>query len=57
MRIRVAVNVVKLTASSTFPNSSNFWRRAFSSVCQARPLKDESIRCLSDGPLDGELTQ
>lgn len=26
------------TASSTSPNSSNFWRRVASSVCQARPL-------------------
>lgn len=26
------------TASSTSPNSSNFWRRVVSSVCQARPL-------------------
>lgn len=26
------------TASSTAPNSSNFWRRVASSVCHARPL-------------------
>lgn len=28
----------KFTASSTAPNSSNFARRAVSSVCHARPL-------------------
>lgn len=30
------------TASSTVPNSSNFWRRVDSSVCQARPLASMS---------------
>lgn len=29
----------QLTASSTAPNSSNFWRKVPSSVCQARPLR------------------
>lgn len=35
-----------LTASSTTPNSSNFWRRVPSSVCQASPLGKRSATIL-----------
>lgn len=35
---RIEKEKVGRTASSTGPNSSNFWRRVASSVCQARPL-------------------
>jgi hypothetical protein len=41
-----------LTASSTAPNSSNFWRRVASSVCQARPLDWSAMRFAS-----GRLTR
>lgn len=35
---QVRGNGMELTASSTAPNSSNFWRSVPSSVCHARPL-------------------
>lgn len=35
---RAKQSAVSRTASSTGPNSSNFWRRVPSSVCHARPL-------------------
>lgn len=38
-----------LTASSTWPNSSNFWRRVASSVCQARPLLSVSAAAEANG--------
>jgi hypothetical protein len=37
-RYQEEIGLIKLTASSTAPNSSNLVRRAFSSVCHARPL-------------------
>lgn len=36
------------TASSTSPNSSNFWRKVVSSVCQARPLLPVSRQIMAN---------
>lgn len=43
-----AMSGAQRTASSTSPNSSNFWRRVASSVCQARPLLSISTQIIAN---------